>query len=365
MTTNRHTYSHGRTPVLGVLLSNLGTPDEPTAAAVRRYLAEFLWDRRVVDLPRPLWWMILHGVILRLRPARSARLYRKVWTESGSPLLAIARRQCSALQHALEDRLPGPVHVELGMRYGNPSIEAAMRRLTESNAERVLVLPLYPQYSSTTTASTADAVCQSLRDQHWIPELRWINGYHLDTGYISALAGSVRNAWRAAPPADKLVFSFHGIPNRYHLRGDPYPCFCRATARAVAEELDLPDERWAVVFQSRFGREEWLKPYADKVLRELPGSGVGSVDVICPGFSADCLETLEEMEQENRDVFLQSGGRSYRYIPALNDQLDHIEALVRLVERNVRGWPEATADATAERTRMQSRERALSMGSAS
>ena len=364
MPTNETAYSHGRVPVLGVLLSNLGTPDEPTAPAVRRYLAEFLWDRRVVDLPRPIWWLVLHGIILRLRPARSARLYRKVWTESGSPLLAIARQQRAALQEALDALLPGPIRVELGMRYGNPSIGDALGRLVDAGAERILVLPLYPQYSSTTTASTADAVHANIRQRHWIPELRWINDYHMDSGYIAALAGSLRDAWRARPPADKLVFSFHGIPERYHLRGDPYPCFCRGTARAVAELLDLPEQRWTVVFQSRFGREEWLKPYADETLRELADAGVGSVDVICPGFSADCLETLEEMEQENCEIFLASGGQSYRYIPALNDRPEHIRALASLVERNVCGWPEATEDFARAAARRESRALALRLGAA-
>jgi ferrochelatase len=364
MPESNSTYRHGRPPVLGVLLSNLGTPDEPTTSAVRRYLAEFLWDRRIVDVPRPIWWLVLHGVILRLRPARSARLYRKVWTESGSPLLAIARRQSAALQAALEQALPGPVLVELGMRYGNPSIGDAMARLVDAGAERVLVLPLYPQYSSTTTASTADAVFRSATERHWLPELRWINGYHLDAGYIEGLADSLREAWRERPAAEKLLFSFHGIPRRYHLRGDPYPCFCRATARAVAERLELPEHRWMVVFQSRFGREEWLKPYADETLQQLAGAEVGSVDVICPGFSADCLETLEEMEQENREVYLAAGGRSYRYIAALNDRPQHIRALADLVVQNVNGWPEANGNYPTEDTRQQSRERALALGAA-
>ncbi len=349
--------------MLGLLLTNLGTPEQPTSAAVRRYLAQFLWDRRVVDLPRPLWWLILHGLILRIRPARSARAYRKVWTNEGSPLLVNSLRQAEAIQEVLDHRFPGTVRVELGMRYGKPAIGAALRALREAGAERVLVFPLYPQYSASTTASTLDAVAAELKGWPWIPELRWINGYHSDPGYISALARSVRDAWQDSGPGEKLLFSFHGIPKRYFRAGDPYHCFCHATARAVASALNLTDDRWMVVFQSRFGREEWLKPYADETLRKFGREGPRSIDIICPGFSADCLETLEEMAQENRSVFLTAGGVSYRYIPALNDRGDHIDALCGLIERSMTGWLENPANRPESvSARNIARKRALSMG---
>ncbi len=368
MTTASTPYEHGSSQVLGVLLSNLGTPDAPTADALRRYLAEFLWDPRVVDLPRPLWWLILHGVILRIRPRRSARAYERVWTEAGSPLLAISERQTAALREVLNKRLAGRVVVELGMRYGNPSLESALDRLHDAGARRLLLLPLYPQYSAVTTASTFDAVAASLRRRRWIPELRMVAGYHTEPGYIGALAASIRDAWKERPAAEKLVFSFHGVPRRHLIAGDPYHCFCHATARLVAAELGLAEERWITVFQSRFGREEWLRPYADQSLQAWAKGGLKTVDIVCPGFSADCLETLEEMAETNRDLFLESGGQDLRYIAALNDRADHVEFLAHLVERHTAGWPEAMPDfdpAASERSGAESRTRALAMGAAS
>jgi ferrochelatase len=318
----------------GVLITNLGTPDAPTTPALRKYLAEFLWDRRVVDLPRPLWWLILHGVILRTRPSRSAHAYQKVWTDAGSPLMAISQRQLAALQQ----RLPGPVTVELGMRYGNPSIASALARLRDAGARRVLVLPLYPQYSCSTTASTFDAVADAVKDWRWVPELRFINQYHDHVGYIDALAASVREAWVGHEPPQKLIFSFHGTPKRYHTEGDPYFAQCHTTARFVAERLGLTQDRWQLCFQSIFGREEWLKPYTIDTLRELGAAGTQSVEVICPGFSADCLETLEEIAVENRNAFLAAGGETFHYIPALNDRADHVQALAALVQKHLTGW---------------------------
>lgn len=358
-------YAHGTPSVTGVLLTNLGTPDAPTPEALRRYLREFLWDPRVVEMNRALWWIALHGIILRIRPARSAHAYQKIWSERGSPLLDISQRQTAALQAALRARYNGPVVVALGMRYGNPSIATALRQLREHNARRILVLPLYPQYSATTTASTFDAVAAELKTWRWLPELRMINHYPDDPGYIRTLADSIRESWSGRAPAQRLLFSFHGIPKRCLLQGDPYHCECHKTARLVAERLQLPQERWCVAFQSRFGREEWLKPYADHTLRQWAADGVRSVDVVCPGFAADCLETLEEVAMVNRDIFLHAGGREYRYIPALNDRPAHIEALSALLQKHLHGWPEtdpAWNAAQATLANEATRQRALSLG---
>lgn len=323
------------TAPLGILLTNLGTPDAPTAPALRRYLAEFLWDRRVVDLPRPLWWLILHGLILRTRPARSARLYRKVWTPAGSPLLLMAQRQRALLQQQLDARWPGRIRVALGMRYGNPSLAAALAELRDAGVGQVLVLPLYPQNSCSTTASTFDAVAEALRRRRDLPALRFVADYHAEPAYIDALAASVREARQGGAQAPRLLFSFHGTPERYRSEGDPYYQQCQTTARLTAERLGLKDGEWQVSFQSRFGREPWLQPYTDEVLGQLPAQGVKRVQVICPGFSADCLETLEEIAEENRVLFLRAGGESFHYIPALNDRPDHIAALADIVAREL------------------------------
>lgn len=358
-------FQHGQEECLGVLVTNLGTPDAPSPQALRRYLGEFLWDPRVVEIPRPLWWLILHGIILRTRPRRSAAAYAKVWTDEGSPLLVISRRQAVALQRRLSERLAGPVRVALGMRYGNPSIAAAMEELRQAGARRLLVLPLYPQYSAATTASTFDALAAALGRRRWLPDLRFVSSYHRHPGYLDALTASIREAWDRRPPAEHLLFSFHGVPKRYLLAGDPYHCFCHVTARLVAERLDLPRERWQVTFQSRFGRAEWLQPYTDETLKKLGRDGVRSVDVICPGFSADCLETIEEIGEENRGYFLEAGGQALHYIEALNDRDDHMDALADLVLSHAGGWPETAAEYDAEALaaeRARGRERALSMG---
>ena len=331
---------HGLVPCTGILLTNLGTPDEPTASAVRRYLAEFLSDPRVIEVPKPLWWFVLHGIILRTRPQKSAKLYRKIWTNEGSPLLTIVNKQAGAIRQLLAQKIPGPVRVEVGMRYGNPSLQSALEKLSQANTQRLLVLPLYPQYSATTTASTFDAVAKILHSWRWLPELRMINHYHDDAGYIELLARSIRLHWEQHGQAEKLLFSFHGIPKHYFLAGDPYFCECQKTARLVAEKLGLATGQWLVTFQSRFGPREWLQPYTDKTLQTLATSGVASVNVICPGFSSDCLETLEEINIQNRTLFLSSGGSEFTYIPALNDNEAHIEMLSDLLIRNMRGWPE-------------------------
>ena len=359
-------FTHDQIPRTGILLTNLGTPDAPTPAAVRRYLTEFLWDPRVVELPRPLWWLILHGIILRVRPARSARKYQAIWTQDGSPLLAISQRQAAAVAATLAERHPGLIQLAVGMRYGNPPIATALAKLRAANVQRLLVLPLYPQYSATTVASTFDAVVTELRTWRWLPELRFITQYHDDPGYLDALAAHMRAA-RAEQPGERLLFSFHGLPRRNLLAGDPYYCQCQKTARMVAERLGLQPDQWAVAFQSRFGRTEWLQPYASVLLADWAKAGVKSVDVACPGFAADCLETLEEIALENRRVFLAAGGERYRYLPALNDDPAHIAALADLIGRHAAGWPEFTADYDANALaaeRAAARQRALALGAA-
>ena len=358
-------YRHGSRACLGVLLTNLGSPEAPTAAAVRRYLAEFLWDPRVVEIPRPLWWLILHGVVLRTRPKRSAHAYQRVWGDEGSPLVAISRRQAAALQPLLEQRCQGPVHVALGMRYGQPSIAAALRQLRDAGARRIVVLPLYPQHSGATTATAFDAVADVLKGWRWMPSLRFIGHYHDDPAYIAALAASIQENWSQHGRAERLLFSFHGMPKRTLLLGDPYHCQCQKTARLVAERLQLAEGQWQLTFQSRFGRAEWLQPYTDKTLQAWAKSGVKQVDVVCPGFAADCLETLEEIAMQNKEDFLAAGGERLHYIPALNERADHLAALADLVFRNVQGWPEADARRDLEREASEAeagRRRALALG---
>lgn len=334
-------YSSRIPGTLGVLFVNLGTPVAPTPREVRRYLAEFLFDPRVVELPRPLWWLVLHGVILRLRPRRSAKLYQKIWTAAGSPLLEISRRQVAALQQGLDRVRPGQIRVCLAMRYGSPSIAEGLAELRRVNAQRVLVLPLYPQYSATTTASTFDAIARVLMRQRWLPELRFINQYHDDPGYIRVLADSVRDHWRERGEAERLLMSFHGIPQEYADAGDPYADQCRRSAHLLAEALGLSNERWQLAFQSRLGPKQWLQPYTDQTLQRWGQEGrSGRVDVICPGFPADCLETLEEIAEQNRELFLHAGGRDYGFIPGLNASPGHIGFLLELVERHLQGWLE-------------------------
>jgi len=335
-------FDHTAPASTGILIANLGTPDEPTATAVRRYLAEFLSDPRVIEMPRIIWWPILHGIILRTRPRRSAHAYAKIWTDNGSPLLDITRNQAGAIQEGLTNQVGGPVRVEVAMRYGNPSIPYALDRLKQAGIQRLLVFPLYPQYSAATTASTIDAVTSVLRTWRWLPELRVINHYHDDPGYINALVESIRNHWASGDKAEKLLFSFHGLPKKYFNEGDPYYCECMKTARLIAEHLELKDKEWQVTFQSRFGLQEWLQPYTDKTLIRWGKSGIGSVEVICPGFSADCLETLEEINIQNRKFFIDSGGKRYAYIPALNydDALSLHDALpISDIARAGRSFP--------------------------
>ena len=315
----------------GVLLANLGTPDAPTTPALKRFLREFLSDRRVIDLPRWKWWPLLNFIILPRRSPRSAEAYKRIWTDEGSPLLAIGRRQAAKLKAALD------MPVALGMRYGNPSLASALEQLEAENCRRILVLPLYPQYAGATTLSTMDAVHAALRGRREPPEVEVIDSYEDAPEYLAALANSVRNVWKKDGEPERLLMSFHGIPVRYAMAGDPYPQHCERTARGLAKELGLQSDRWLLSFQSRFGREEWLKPYTDKTLAAWGNNRLQSVDVICPGFAADCLETLEEIDKENREVFMEAGGGRFRYIAALNDRDDHITALAAVARRQLAG----------------------------
>ena len=361
-------YAHDTPPCTGILLTNLGTPDAPTPAALRRYLGEFLSDPRVIEVPRFIWWFILHGFILRTRPAKSAAIYQKVWTDDGSPLLSISNKQLDALRTTLKEQVAGPVHIELGMRYGSPSIADALEALRQKNVQRLLVFPLYPQYSATTTASTFDAVASVLNTWRWVPELRMIRNYHEDTGYIDALIESIREHWAEHGKPDKFLFSFHGLPKHYFLAGDPYYCECQKTARLVAEKLEMNSEQYAVSFQSRLGPREWLKPYTDKILQKWGKTSIEHVQIICPGFSADCLETLEEIKLQNREFFLEAGGKTFSYIPALNDHPTHINALNDIIIKHCQGWSEFSNDwkmetTTRELENSQSRATALKTNS--
>ncbi len=355
-------FSHQSECSIGVLLVNLGTPEAPTPRSVRRYLRQFLSDPRVVEFPRLPWWLILNLVILNVRPRRSAKAYEKIWTDDGSPLLVISKRQAGAVGRALAEGWEGRMHVELGMAYGEPSIGGALERLRAGGVRRLLVLPLYPQYSGTTTGSVFDAVTRTLQQWRWVPELRFVNAYHDHPPYVRAVADKIRVQWGHGERGDRLLFSFHGVPQRYLLAGDPYHCQCQKSARLIAEDLDLADNEWSVVFQSRFGREPWLKPYCDQTLEALPDQRVKSVDIVCPGFSADCLETLEEIAQQNRDLFLCAGGERYQYIPCLNDDPAHIDLLSGLVLAQTREWREG--EPVPERQRRLTLARAQAMGAA-
>lgn len=334
----RPDYDHQQQARTGILIVNLGTPDAPDAKSIRRYLAEFLSDPRVIEMPHWLWKLILHGVILRFRPAHIAPAYRSIWTKDGSPLLSISQQQVKKIKAQIEPGFQHPVEVVLGMRYGRPSIASALRELQAANVQRLLVLPLYPQYSATTTASTFDALAHELMHWRWIPSLRMLNQYHDHPAYIEALANSVKVFWQAQQQAELLLISFHGLPKRYLLAGDPYHCHCQKTARLLAEKLGLNENQWRISFQSRVGREEWLKPYTDETLKALPGEGKKSVQVICPGFPTDCLETLEEIKVQNREWFIEAGGKDFDYIPALNASDEHIDMLGTIIEQQCGDW---------------------------
>ncbi len=353
-------YRHGSPARTGVLLVNLGTPDAATAPALRRYLAEFLSDPRVVEIPKLVWWPILYGIILNDRPAKSAAKYASIWMPEGSPLAVWTERLSAALGQSLAER-GHQVLVSHAMRYGNPSIAERMDRLRAQGATRVLVLPLYPQYAAATTASIADKVLQWSTAARRMPELRFINEFHDHPGYIAALAERVRAHWAAHGRGERLVLSFHGVPHRSLTLGDPYHCQCHKTARLLGRALGLVGDELMLTFQSRFGKARWLEPYTEPTLRELAAQGVKRVDVMCPGFVADCLETLEEINEEARQAFLESGGEQFNYIECLNDHPTWISALSDLAERHLQGWDTRAADDLADLA--VQRERALAMGS--
>lgn len=333
--TGQTDYDHeGASPRQGILLCNLGTPDAPRPAELRRYLKEFLSDPRVVEIPRLLWWMILNLIILRIRPRRSAKLYQSVWTEAGSPLMLYSQGQVKAVKQRLAEKY-GDIPVVLGMRYGNPSMASAIKQLTDQNVRDIIVLPLYPQYAGATTGSTFDAIAKTFTKLRWVPELQFINGYHKSEGYLDALCTTIKRHIEQHGQPDKFVFSYHGTPERYLKNGDPYHCFCHQTTRLVREKLGFDEGQVMTTFQSRFGREPWLQPYTDKTLEQLPEDGVKHVAVICPGFSSDCLETIEEINMEARESFIESGGDQFHYIPCLNDDPVHIDALVSILEKRL------------------------------
>lgn len=351
-------YRHGSAARTALLLVNLGSPDEPTRSATRRYLKEFLSDPRVVEIPAAVWWLVLHGVILNTRPAKSAAKYASIWTPQGSPLVAGTARLATALAAHMAQAEGAPL-VTHAMRYGNPSIASALNRLREQGVTRVLVLPLYPQYSAATTASVWDAVAAWARQARYLPEFRFVNRYGDEPALIEALAASVRAHWDSQGRAQRLVMSFHGLPQRSLMLGDPYHCECHKSARLLAAALDLRQDQYHVTFQSRFGKAQWLRPYTEPTLRELAASGVKTVDLICPGFAVDCLETLEEIDQEAREAFLEAGGQRFSYIACLNDSPQAVQALASVAERHLLGWPATPEPLEA---REAQRERALAMG---
>ena len=334
-------FRHDESARVGVLITNLGTPDEPSTPALRRYLAEFLADPRVVEVPRLIWFFVLHGIILRFRPRRSAHAYRSVWTDAGSPLMLHTLAQRDALRAALRPQWGDDLIVECAMRYGSPSITSVLQSMQEQGVRQLLVLPLYPQYAAATTASTFDALAQDFVRRRWLPDLRFVSHYHDFAPYIEAMASQIEAHWAVHGRPDKLVLSYHGIPQRYFDNGDPYHCECHKTSRLLAERLGLQANQYVTTFQSRFGREEWLKPYTDHMLKALPSQGVKNIHVYCPGFSADCLETIEEIDVENRNYFLEAGGQQFHYIPALNAHPAHIDALKALVDVHLSGWTAA------------------------
>lgn len=349
--------SPNQTGRIGLLLVNLGTPEAPTAQSVRPYLKQFLSDRRVVEVPRWLWWLVLNGVILPFRSGRSAKAYAKIWRDDGSPLMVFSQRLGAALGAALnadlgagldakldaalnKDPSIDGVQTSVAMTYGSPGIPDALAQMKQQGVQRLLVLPLYPQYSATTTGSVFDAVTNALQKQRWLPELRFINQYFQHPPWYQAVAESIRDYQQQHGQGERLLFSFHGIPQRYFRQGDPYYCQCHASARLIAQELGLDDDSWQVTFQSRLGREPWLQPYTDKVLEQFGQQGGKHVQVVCPGFAVDCLETLEEIAMQNQAFFIEAGGKQLDYIAALNDSPSHVQTLAGIVKSHLAGWPE-------------------------
>ena len=331
-------YDHKQKPRIGVLIVNTGTPAAPTKKALRPYLKQFLWDPRIVDTSRWLWWLILNGIILNTRPKKSAAGYKRVWTERGSPLKFHTEDQALALREKFKDTWGDALIVDWAMRYGEPSVASKLKYFQQQGVEKLLVLPMFPQYASATTASIFDAVSDHFKQQLWLPEIRFVNQYFDHPLYIDAIAASITDHWQQHGKADKLIFSYHGEPLRYLHRGDPYHCQCLKTTRLVAEKLNLNQQDYLTSFQSRFGPGDWLKPYTDETLKSLPAQGVKSVQIICPGFAADCLETVDEIAIENKHYFMDAGGDHFEYIPALNSSPNHIGALVAIIEGQLENW---------------------------
>ncbi|MET0218473.1 MAG: ferrochelatase [Burkholderiales bacterium] len=356
-------YTHGSPLKVGVVLVNLGTPEAPTPEAVKVYLREFLSDPRVVEIPRPIWWVILNLVVLTKRPKDSAARYALIWTKDGSPLRLHTERQAKLLQGYLGLGVKTPFVVDYAMRYGSPSIPEVLRRMREQGCDRILVLPLYPQYSASSTATVFDVVFDELKRMRNAPAIRTVKHFHDDPRYIAALAQSVRDDWMKHGKPEVLVMSFHGVPRFSLDKGDPYHCQCQKTGRLLAEALDLKPHQYRVTFQSRFGGAEWLKPYTAEVLGDLGKSRTARVDVVCPGFTSDCLETLEEIAIEGKGEFLKAGGGEYRYIPCLNDRDDWMRALTGIAMDNLGGWVSATFDREkSEQEGVRTRERARALG---
>ncbi len=322
----------------GVLLVNLGTPDQPTPAAIRKYLKEFLSDTRVVEIPPLIWFFILNGVVLPLRCKKVAKAYKSIWMEKGSPLRVIGEAQADKLDHALTNKHQLDINIELAMTYGSISIKEKVSKLLNEGCENILVIPLYPQYSSTTTAAVFDKLNLALKTVRNLPEIRFVKEYYQNSKYIKALAQSIKDHQAQHGRSELLIFSFHGLPKVSIEKGDPYYYQCETTAKSTAKLLGLSDDAWKMTFQSRFGKQEWLQPYTDKTLTEIAEQGIKSVQIICPAFSADCLETLEEISIENKEIFLAAGGEKFEYIPALNNRDDHIELFEDLVLRNLNNW---------------------------
>lgn len=356
-------FQHGDMLKTGILLVNLGTPTAPTPKALRVYLKQFLSDSRVVELPRLLWWLILNGIILNTRPKKSAEKYAAIWTKEGSPLRVHTEKQAVLLRGYLGERIKTPHALAWAMRYGAPSIESALLELRKQNCDRILILPLYPQYSASTTASVFDAVADTVRRMRNAPALRYVKNFHDHPAYVAAAARQISEYWMANGRPDKLVLSFHGVPRFTLTKGDPYHCECHKTARLIGEELGLKPDGVVVSFQSRFGRAEWLTPYTIDVMAKLGKEKTGRIDVFCPGFVADCLETLEEIAIENKAKFMKSGGKEFHYIPCLNERHEWIQALARICAENLHGWASTEFDAAAAKQAAQiSRSKATALG---
>ena len=330
-------YKHGSKEHVGILITNLGTPDKPKRKELRVYLKEFLSDPRVIEVPRLLWQVILRLVILNVRPQKVAKLYKSIWRKEGGPLLVMLEKQKKGIKKILNKKYKN-MKVEIAMRYGNPSIKNGLEKLRKQGCRKILVFPLYPQYCAATTGSTFDKVTEVLRGWRWIPEMRFVNNYFENNMYISCLVDSIKNSWKKTGKSQKLIFSYHGVPKKYLLKGDPYHCFCQKTTRLVVEKMKLKEKDYITTFQSRFGPDEWLKPYTDKTLEGFPSQGIKKVHILSPGFSSDCLETLEELEVENKENFISSGGEKYNYIKCLNDNPKHLNMLALTIIKHTKGW---------------------------